>query len=104
MSTGFTTPITRMSLTGSPSIPFTEFSVDWNFHPPYAGKPYDSLLDTAVRQGRDMARDALEVLMEGGATRIRLGQNPQAKLVSGLSASGIRVPEIRTGSLVAVSL
>lgn len=99
----FTPDITKLVLTGTP-VPFTRLTPDRNVNPPYWSGLYNSLFGKVADQGRDLALDALNALYLGGPERSRIGQNSEALLASGLSASGIRVPEVDTGSLVSVSL
>ena len=85
-------------------IPFTRFTVDLNFHPPHAMPRYKSMFELTAESCKAMADRALEDLVSGGAARAHKGQTTAGLIASGLSASTLRVPEVRTGALVAASI
>jgi hypothetical protein len=95
----------RMSLNPrNARVPFTRFNIKWNRHPPYAAYGYDSLFDKTAAMSRRLADESLARIMAESASRTHAGQSSAGLIAAGLSSSALRVPEIRTGSLVAVSL
>ena len=86
------------------SVPFTRFRMDWYRANPASPPPYKSLFDKMSEMTKDMGDQALEALMRSSSVRMHAGQTSAARLASGLSGSALRVPETRTGSLVAVSI
>ena len=99
----FLPAMAQWEITGTP-VPFTRLTCDRNLHRPYWSQPYRSLFDTVKEAGQGLADEAFAALMASGATRTHSGQTSAGLIASGLSASAIRVPEINTGLLVAVSL
>lgn len=85
-------------------VPFTRFNVDWRQRQLPATPQYKSILQSSTDICRRMAESALDDLMSGGAARTHSGQTTSGLIASGLSASTLRVPEINTGLLMAVSL
>lgn len=85
-------------------VPFTRTLLQWDKYPPYANYAYKSMFELSAESSAQMAAESLDDLMSGGAARMHSGQTTAGLLASGLSASGIRVPEVQTGALVAVSL
>jgi hypothetical protein len=86
------------------SVPFTRFQADWHRANPASPPPYKSMFDKTIGMTKDMADRALDSIMQSGPAHLRVGQTSAARLASGLSGSALRVPEIRTGALVAVSI
>jgi hypothetical protein len=85
-------------------VPYTRFNVKWNRHPPYAAYGYDSMFDKVAAMSRRLADESLERIMAEAPARTHAGQSSAGLIAAGLSSSALRVPEIRTGSLVAISL
>lgn len=86
------------------TVPFTRFNVNWRTRQFLATPEYKSLHQQSAENSQALADSALDALMSGGAARTHSGQTVDGLLASGLSASTLRVPEIDTGLLVAVSL
>jgi len=86
------------------SVPFTRFRADWYRASLASLPPFKSLFDKTAELTQDMADRALEAFMHSSSVRMHAGQTSAARLASGLSGSALRVPEIRTGSFVAVSI
>jgi hypothetical protein len=86
------------------SVPFTRFLADWYMSGPASPQPFKSLFDKTVDMSNDMTDRAVDALMRSGPSRMHAGQTSAARLASGLSGSALRVPETRTGSLLAVSI
>ena len=86
------------------SVPFTRFQADW-FRANIASlPPFKSLFDKTAELTKDVADQAFEACMHSSPVRMHTGHTSASRLASGLSGSALRVPEIRTGSLVAVSI
>lgn len=85
-------------------IPFTRRHVNPWRHMPFQGPRYKSMFELTAESGKMMADKATDELLSSGAARTHSGQTVSGIIASGLSASALRVPEIQTGSLVAVSL
>ena len=86
------------------SVPFTRFQADWFRATPASPPPYKSLFDKSIELTKDMVDQALAAMLDSSSTRMHAGQSSAARLASGLSGSALRVPEVRTGSLVALSI
>lgn len=85
-------------------IPFTRRHVDpWN-NPPYRTPRYKSMFEISAETAKQTSDKALDELMSSAPARMHSGQTVSGIIASGLSASTLRVPEVQTGSLVAVSL
>ncbi len=93
-----------------PAVPFsvevsgTRFSPDLRQDAPGAFLPYTSLVGRVIDDGNALKETAMLDFWEGFSTRLHYGQTPYGTIASAIPSSTLRLPERRSGSLVAVSI
>ena len=103
MSIDLSTLVTRRYPPGHQYMPDIRTEIE-PLDPPFAARPYTSLIDDVVRTGEDTIEASNRRWAAGFPARIRAGQALSGENAFGTRISPINAPEAIRGRMVAVSI
>lgn len=103
MGIDLTTLITRHYPPGKLYSPDIRTAIE-PLDPPFAARPYSSLLDDVVHTAEDSIEIANRHWAAGFPARARAGQTPGGSNAFGVRVSPLNMPEALQGRMVAVSI